>query len=216
MPPDGDAERAEERDEQEQLEELRRSFTSLGRRLGAPPNKAVEVGPPVPERARPGDPSPPAGAGLEVHAWLPPAREPAAAPVETVFTVADDAAEGPPPVEVAAPAPRRRWLVVAGLLLTLALGLGAGYLLHQPAGRAAAAPSGAVPATSTPAAPRAATAPTTMPAKVVVPASCLRAAQYGDKVIDLLVRNVRDQRLGLALKTYTLASQTCRKEASRR
>src|SRR6266536_3110306 len=40
------------------------------------------------------------------------------------------------------------------------------------------------------------------------------AGRQGDQTIDLLLRNVRDHSLSLTFKAYTEASQTCRKEAS--
>jgi hypothetical protein len=51
-------------------------------------------------------------------------------------------------------------------------------------------------------------------AKVVAPSACLQTAKRADEMIDLFTRNVRDNRLSLALQAYTLASQACRKEAS--
>ena len=47
-----------------------------------------------------------------------------------------------------------------------------------------------------------------------VPEACLQTATKGDEVITRLVANIRDNRLNLALKDYTTASQACRKEAS--
>ena len=47
-----------------------------------------------------------------------------------------------------------------------------------------------------------------------MPEACLQTATKGDEVITRLVANVRDNRLNLALKDYTTASQACRKEAS--
>jgi hypothetical protein len=49
-----------------------------------------------------------------------------------------------------------------------------------------------------------------------VPQSCLVTAQRGDVLIDLLVHKTRGIELTKALKDYTVASQTCRKEASSR
>jgi hypothetical protein len=48
----------------------------------------------------------------------------------------------------------------------------------------------------------------------VVPPTCLETARRADELMDLFTRKVRDRRLSLALKEYTLASQACRKEAS--
>ena len=47
-----------------------------------------------------------------------------------------------------------------------------------------------------------------------MPESCVNAAELADEVISRLDRNVRDQRLFLALRDYTIASQACRREAS--
>jgi hypothetical protein len=47
-----------------------------------------------------------------------------------------------------------------------------------------------------------------------VPEPCLDTAELGDEVIARLNRNQRDNRLFLALRDYTIASQACRKEAS--
>jgi hypothetical protein len=47
-----------------------------------------------------------------------------------------------------------------------------------------------------------------------VPEECLDTAELGDEVIARLNRNQRDNRLFLALRDYTIASQACRKEAS--
>jgi hypothetical protein len=49
---------------------------------------------------------------------------------------------------------------------------------------------------------------------VSVPDDCLEAAQLADEVISRLNRNNRDNRLALALRDYTIASQACRREAS--
>jgi hypothetical protein len=47
-----------------------------------------------------------------------------------------------------------------------------------------------------------------------VPEACLDAAELADEVIARLNRNQRDNRLFLALRDYTIASQACRKSAS--
>jgi hypothetical protein len=87
---------------------------------------------------------------------------------------------------------------VAAVLCLLA-GVGIGRVL--PHGATASASPAPVVATTTPAPP--------------APPDCLRTAQLGDQVIDMLMHNVRDQRLSLVFKQYTEASQACRKEASR-
>ena len=47
-----------------------------------------------------------------------------------------------------------------------------------------------------------------------VPEACLDAAELADEVISRLNRNDRDNRLALALRDYTIASQACRREAA--
>jgi hypothetical protein len=49
---------------------------------------------------------------------------------------------------------------------------------------------------------------------VTVPQACVDAAELADEVISRLDRNVRDQRLSLALRDYTVASQACRRAAA--
>ena len=49
---------------------------------------------------------------------------------------------------------------------------------------------------------------------VTVPEACVDAAELADEVISRLDRNVRDQRLSLALRDYTVASQACRRAAA--
>jgi len=49
---------------------------------------------------------------------------------------------------------------------------------------------------------------------VSVPEECVDAAELADEVISRLDRNDRDNRLALALRDYTIASQACRREAS--
>jgi hypothetical protein len=52
------------------------------------------------------------------------------------------------------------------------------------------------------------------PPVVSVPEECVEAAELADEVISRLNRNDRDNRLALALRDYTIASQACRREAS--
>lgn len=47
-----------------------------------------------------------------------------------------------------------------------------------------------------------------------VPEACIDTAELADEVISRLNRNVRDERLFLALRDYSIASQACRREAS--
>ena len=59
--------------------------------------------------------------------------------------------------------------------------------------------------------------PSTPPETVTVPSvpeQCVETAELADEVISRLNRNIRDERLFLALRDYTIASQACRREAS--
>ena len=160
--------RDEQQRQQQELEEIRRSFAEMGARMGSlfEPAEADEPG-----RAA----SPPV---------LPPA----------------------PPVE------RRRpnWRLVAAAVVLLLAGTAFGWVL-SPDGADSPAPA---------ASPTTAVVPTTTakpppPQTVVsVPEQCVETAELGDEVISRLNRNVRDERLFLALRDYTIASQACRREAS--
>ena len=113
-----------------------------------------------------------------------------------------------PPLLVGRP---RWWWAAALTLLFLAGGL-FGYLLPRGGEGSAAGP----PSPSTVAPPVAEPAPpeTVIRTKTSVPEACLDTAELGDEVIARLNRNQRDNRLFLALRDYTIASQACRKEAS--
>ena len=119
----------------------------------------------------------------------------------------------------AAPAPlggtaRPRWWWAAALALLFVAGTAFGYILPKgDGGSDSPSPSGATTATSR--AQAAQPPPATTPRTVIsVPDDCLEAAQLGDEVISRLNRNDRDNRLALALRDYTIASQACRREAS--
>ena len=168
---------ATDRDEQErqqqELEEIRRSFAEMGARMGSlfEPSEPEQAEPPV------------------------------------LF---------PPPAAPAAPAApaRPRWRRVAALALLFVAGIGFGYVLPSgQAGEPGPPPASAAPVTTR---AQAATPPPTAPprTKVSVPEECLETAEWGDEVISRLNRNNRDNRLVLALREYTTASQACRKEAS--
>jgi hypothetical protein len=139
----------------------------------------------------------------EVGARLVPAFEPA---------TPSDHERPPPSLPPPAPPlerpawPRWRWL--GAIVLIFVLGTGLGYLLPRSGAGAQPAPSAPRPSATTPA-PQTTTAP-----PAAVPPSCLQTARLGDEVIHLLVTNVRNRRLAVALKAYTLASQACREEAS--
>jgi hypothetical protein len=118
------------------------------------------------------------------------------------------------PTVQATPAGRRmpRWAVPAVLglaLVCLLVGGGLGYLLHRPT-TAAEGPAAGMPATSI----VTRVVPSPPQTRVVAPPACLETARRADELMDLFTRNIRDRRLSLALKEYTLASQACRKKAS--
>jgi hypothetical protein len=98
----------------------------------------------------------------------------------------------------------QRLAMVASLLLVLALGI----LL----GRAASDEQGAVITASTTAASTVVTQPVS---RTQVPETCLDAAELADEVISRLNRNQRDNRLAAVLRDYSIASQACRRAASR-
>jgi hypothetical protein len=95
-------------------------------------------------------------------------------------------------------------VVAAVAVICLLLGGGLGYLLHRPTA-AAEVPTASIVTRVVPSPPQ---------PRVVAPPACLETARRADELMDLFTRNIRDRRLSLALKAYTLASQACRKEAS--
>jgi hypothetical protein len=107
--------------------------------------------------------------------------------------------------------PQRRLALAVNLLLVLALGVGflvgvqrgkdLGHLTPVPTPSA----STAVPSTTRPAPARTVTS---------IPEQCLKTAELADEVISRMNRNIRDERLFLALRDYTIASQACRRAAS--
>ena len=162
--------RDEQQRQQQELEEIRRSFAEMGARMGSLFEPADTE---APERA--GSPA------------LPP----------------------PPAVERERP----RWQLVAAAALLVLLGSFLGWGIAQAGDDA---PPVAAPVTTTPVT---ATEPsTTTPPETVtvpsVPEQCLETAELADEVISRLNRNIRDERLFLALRDYTIASQACRREAS--
>jgi hypothetical protein len=160
--------RDEQQRQQQELEEIRRSFAEMGARMGSlfEPAEADEPG-----RAA----SPPV---------LPPA----------------------PPVE------RRRpsWRLVAAAMVLLLVGTAFGWVL-SPDGADSPAP---VASPTTAVVPTTTAKPPPPQTVVSVPEQCVETAELGDEVISRLNRNVRDERLFLALRDYTIASQACRREAS--
>ncbi|HSO53396.1 MAG TPA: hypothetical protein VL330_11735 [Actinomycetes bacterium] len=163
--------RDEQQRQQQELEEIRRSFAEMGARMGSLFEPADTE---APERA--GSPT------------LPP----------------------PPAVERQRP----RWQLVAAAALLVLLGTFFGWAIAQAGDDAqpeAAPPETTIPATT--AQPETTTTPE--PRTVVsVPEQCVETAELGDEVISRLNRNIRDERLFLALRDYTIASQACRREAS--
>jgi hypothetical protein len=167
-----------------ELEEIRRSFTEIGTRMGS----LFE----------------PAGDSEDESEDA----EPTSTSTSTSKSKSTPALEAPKaatPKAATPPAARQvpSWAVPAVIaLVCLLAGTGLGYLLHSPA---------AVPLQPTTSTVVTSIVPQT---KLVAPPSCLETARRGDETMDLLVRNIRDRRLSLALKAYTMASQACRKEAS--
>jgi hypothetical protein len=125
----------------------------------------------------------------------------------------------PAPATPATPAPgvfqaRPRWWWAVLLVLLFVAGTAFGWLLPRGGDDPEAAPPPQA-TTATTAAP-VTTAQTTVqgPTVVSVPEECVDAAELADEVISRLNRNDRDNRLALALRDYTIASQACRREAS--
>jgi hypothetical protein len=160
--------RDEQHRQQQELDEIRRSFAEMGARMGS--------------LFEPAEAEASEGATTPV---LPPA----------------------PAVERGRP----RWQLVGMALLLVLLGTLFGWALAQ--GGDDDAPPRAATATTAPAEPTTTAAPRVV-TKVSVPEQCVEAAELADEVISRLNRNVRDERLFLALRDYTIASQACRREAS--
>jgi hypothetical protein len=162
--------RDEQQRQQQELEEIRRSFAEMGARMGSlfEPAETDEPG-----RAA----SPPV---------LPPA----------------------PAVE------RRRpsWQLLAAAVVLLLVGTAFGWVLSP--GGGSDSPRAAAATDTTQVEPTTTTKATQPRPVVSVPEQCVETAELADEVISRLNRNVRDERLFLALRDYTIASQACRREAS--
>jgi hypothetical protein len=106
--------------------------------------------------------------------------------------------------------PQRRLALAVNLLLVVALGVG--FLVGAQRGK----DLGHLTQVPTPSASTAVPSSTMSVPKTVtsVPEQCIKAAELADRVISRLNRNVRDERLFLALRDYTIASQACRREAA--
>ena len=108
---------------------------------------------------------------------------------------------------------RPRWWWAGLLVLLFVAGTAFGWLL--PRGGDGPDPAPPPQATTATTAPQASTTqPTRIRTVVSVPEVCVDAAELADEVISRLNRNDRDNRLALALRDYTIASQACRREAS--
>ena len=130
---------------------------------------------------------------------------------------AQQAALPAPPATPATPAPgvfqaRPGWWWAGLLALLFVAGTAFGWLLP----RGGDGPDEASPPQATTATTAAPATTTTVrgPTVVSVPEECVDAAELADEVISRLNRNDRDNRLALALRDYTIASQACRREAS--
>jgi hypothetical protein len=137
----------------------------------------------------------------------------------SLFEPAEPAEPAPQPERLALSAPppapsvfagRPRWWWVGALALLFLAGTAFGYILPN---------DGSPPpptATTTAQGPVVSSPPpeTVIRTKTSVPDACIDTAELADDVIARLNRNQRDNRLFLALRDYTIASQACRKEAS--
>jgi hypothetical protein len=165
----------QQRDQQQELEEIRRSFAEMGARMGS-----------LFEPAEADEPEPAQQAALPAPVT----------PAPGVFQA------------------RPGWWWAGLLALLFVAGTAFGWLLPRGGdGPEAAPPPQATTATT---AAQVTTTQTTVrgPTVVSVPEACVDAAQLADEVISRLNRNDRDNRLALALRDYTIASQACRREAS--
>ena len=119
----------------------------------------------------------------------------------------DPARSLPPPAPPPLRRPQRLALAV-NLLLVMALGavLVVAVQRDQDTGPLTTVPTARAAATTVPP-PSTVTVPS-------VPEQCIETAELADEVIARLNRNIRDERLFLALRDYTIASQACRRQAS--
>jgi len=103
---------------------------------------------------------------------------------------------------------RQRWQwVAAALSFVLGTGLGLALPRSGPSNPPPSPPS-TVQSTGRTQAPQIQTVAS-------VPEVCLKAAHYGDETIAKLTSKQRDRRLAKVSKAYKLASQACRRQASR-
>jgi hypothetical protein len=166
----------QQRDQQQELEEIRRSFAEMGARMGSMFEPAdLDEAEQARQRTLPAPPATPVHSGLRA---------------------------------------RPRWWWWAALVVLFVAGTAFGYILPKgDPGSDSPPSSGATTPTSQAQAAKQPPA-TVVRTRVSVPDDCLEAAQLADEVISRLNRNDRDNRLVLALRDYTIASQACRREAS--
>jgi hypothetical protein len=161
--------RDEQQRQQQELEEIRRSFAEMGARMGS------------------------------------------------LFEPAETDEQGggaPPPVLPPAPRVERRrpsWRLLAAAVVLLLVGTAFGWALSPGDSDSPPPPAGATGTTTVQPTPTAKTVTKTV---VSVPEQCVETAELADEVISRLDRKIRDERLFLALRDYTIASQACRREAS--
>jgi len=162
--------RDEQQRQQQELDEIRRSFAEMGARMGSLFDPAETD---------------------EHHGGTPPPVLPPAPPVE-----------------------RRRpsWQLLAGAVVLLLVGTVLGWVLSPDGG--SDSPSAAAATVTTQVVPTTTTKPPPPRTVVSVPEQCVETAELADEVISRLDRKIRDERLFLALRDYTIASQACRREAS--
>jgi RNA polymerase sigma factor (sigma-70 family) len=126
----------------------------------------------------------------------------------------------PPPGQPARPVPAstllrrtQRLALAVNLLLVVVLGVAlavvAGGARHGVgSGVSTQRTARTSPSTSIP------PASTVLPRTVVqVPQACLESTELADEIISSLTRNERDNRLAVALRDYSIASQACREQA---
>ena len=135
----------------------------------------------------------------------------------SLFEPAEEGERERAPAPAPPPAPaverRPRWQLAAVAVLLLLLGTVFGWTLAQGGDDSPPPQATPAPTTAQPAGPTSTTKPQVRTV-VSVPEECVDAAELADEVISRLDRNVRDERLFLALRDYTIASQACRREAS--
>ena len=216
---------ARRRRDLEEILELRRSFGTLGRRLvsrqGPIQPGLVPFQRPSAEADRDLDARP--DEELDQEQDQDQDQDQVSTTVRRIAPFIDESYHVPDPpapagdeaLQIPDPPPARRrppWPWLVGLAaVVFALGMAVDHTVLQPAPRPAPPVSTPVQVTSAPSSSVAPAGP-----RVSVPQACLVTAQRGDALIDMLVNKTRGLEVTKALKSYTEASQTCRKEASSR